>query len=152
MNKLLICGGRPLDGEVRISGAKNATLPIIAATLLADGPSTIANVPHLQDVTTMIELLGRMGVGDTVDDGMRVTIDPRETAHCVAPYELVKRMRASILVLGPLVARFGEADVSLPGGCAIGAEYAAAPRHARAKPRAGDGGGAHCVAPAALRA
>ena len=121
MNKLLICGGRPLDGEVRISGAKNATLPIIAATLLADGPSTIANVPHLQDVTTMIELLGRMGVGVTVDDGMRVTIDPRGTAHCVAPYELVKRMRASILVLGPLVARFGEADVSLPGGCAIGA-------------------------------
>ena len=121
MNKLLICGGRPLDGEVRISGAKNATLPIIAATLLADGPSTIANVPHLQDVTTMIELLGRMGVGVTVDDGMRVTIDPRGTAHCVAPYELVKRMRASILVLGPLLARFGEADVSLPGGCAIGA-------------------------------
>ena len=121
MNKLLICGGRPLDGDVRISGAKNATLPIIAATLLADGPSTIANVPHLQDVTTMIELLGRMGVGVTVDDGMRVTIDPRGTAHCVAPYELVKRMRASILVLGPLVARFGEADVSLPGGCAIGA-------------------------------
>jgi UDP-N-acetylglucosamine 1-carboxyvinyltransferase len=121
MEKLLICGGRRLEGQVRISGAKNATLPIIAAALLGDGPTTISNVPHLQDVTTMIELLARMGVGVTMGEGMRVTVDPRGTAHCVAPYELVKRMRASILVLGPLLARFGEADVSLPGGCAIGA-------------------------------
>jgi len=120
MDKLLITGGVPLEGEVRISGAKNATLPILAATLLADGPVTISNVPHLQDVTTMIELLGRMGVSVTVDERMRIEVDPTSIRDHVAPYELVKTMRASILVLGPLVARFGEADVSLPGGCAIG--------------------------------
>ena len=122
MDKLQITGGIPLEGEVRISGAKNAALPILAATLLADGPVTVGNVPHLQDVTTMIELLGRMGVSVTVDEkhahrGRCATL----RQDCVAPYELVKTMRASILVLGPLLARFGQADVSLPGGCAIGA-------------------------------
>ena len=121
MDKLQITGGRPLEGEVRISGAKNASLPILAAALLADGPVTIANVPHLQDVTTMIELLGRMGVSVTLDERMQVEVDPTTIREHVAPYELVKTMRASILVLGPLVARFGAADVSLPGGCAIGA-------------------------------
>ncbi len=121
MDKLQITGGKPLEGEVRISGAKNATLPILAGALLADGPVTISNVPHLHDVTTMIELLGRMGVSVTVDEKMRITIDASTLTECFAPYELVKTMRASILVLGPLLARFGKADVSLPGGCAIGA-------------------------------
>ena len=120
MDKLLIKGGRALEGEIRISGAKNATLPILAATLLADSPTTIGNVPHLHDVTTMIELLGRMGVGVTINDRMRIEVDASTIKHYSAPYELVKTMRASILVLGPLVARFGEAEVSLPGGCAIG--------------------------------
>jgi UDP-N-acetylglucosamine 1-carboxyvinyltransferase len=121
LDKLQIRGGVPLDGEVRISGAKNATLPILAGALLADGPVTIGNVPHLQDVTTMIELLGRMGASVTVDERMRIEVDPRTTRETFAPYELVKTMRAAILVLGPLVARYGSADVSLPGGCAIGA-------------------------------
>ena len=121
MDKLQIRGGVPLEGEVRISGAKNATLPILAGALLADGPVTIGNVPHLQDVTTMIELLGRMGASVTVDERMRIEVDPRTTRETFAPYELVKTMRAAILVLGPLVARYGSADVSLPGGCAIGA-------------------------------
>jgi UDP-N-acetylglucosamine 1-carboxyvinyltransferase len=121
MDKLQIQGGIPLEGEVKISGAKNATLPIVAATLLADGPVSIGNVPHLQDVTTMIELLGRMGVSVTVDERMRIEVDANTLREPFAPYELVKTMRASILVLGPLVARFGKADVSLPGGCAIGA-------------------------------
>ena len=121
MDKLQIRGGVPLDGEVRISGAKNATLPILAGALLADGPVTIGNVPHLQDVTTMIELLGRMGASVTVDERMRIEVDPRTVRETFAPYELVKTMRAAILVLGPLVARHGSADVSLPGGCAIGA-------------------------------
>ncbi len=121
MDKLQITGGIPLEGEVRISGAKNATLPIVAAALLADGPVSIGNVPHLQDVTTMIELLARMGVTVTLDERMRIEIDPTTLKECFAPYELVKTMRASILVLGPLVARYGKADVSLPGGCAIGA-------------------------------
>jgi UDP-N-acetylglucosamine 1-carboxyvinyltransferase len=120
MDKLEIQGGQPLEGEIRISGAKNATLPILAGALLADGPVTIANVPHLQDVTTTIELLGRMGVSVTIDDRMRVEIDTSTIKEFFAPYELVKTMRASILVLGPLLARFGRADVSLPGGCAIG--------------------------------
>jgi UDP-N-acetylglucosamine 1-carboxyvinyltransferase len=120
MDKLEIKGGQPLEGEIRISGAKNATLPILAGALLADGPVTIANVPHLQDVTTTIELLGRMGVTVTIDDRMRVEIDTSTIKEFFAPYELVKTMRASILVLGPLLARFGKADVSLPGGCAIG--------------------------------
>jgi UDP-N-acetylglucosamine 1-carboxyvinyltransferase len=121
LDKLQIRGGVPLDGEVRISGAKNATLPILAGALLADGPVTIGNVPHLQDVTTMIELLGRMGASVTVDERMRIEVDPRTLRETFAPYELVKTMRAAILVLGPLVARHGSADVSLPGGCAIGA-------------------------------
>ncbi|MET0986655.1 MAG: UDP-N-acetylglucosamine 1-carboxyvinyltransferase [Steroidobacteraceae bacterium] len=121
MDKLLITGGVPLEGEVRISGAKNAALPILAATLLAAKPVSIGNVPHLQDVTTMIELLGRMGVSVTIDDRMRVEVDASTLNDSTAPYELVRKMRASILVLGPLLARYGHADVSLPGGCAIGA-------------------------------
>ncbi len=121
MDKLQINGGIPLEGEIRISGAKNATLPILAGTLLADDSVTVGNVPHLQDVTTTIELLGRMGVSVTVDERMRIEVDPTTIREYFAPYELVKTMRASILVLGPLVARFGHADVSLPGGCAIGA-------------------------------
>ncbi|ANB01348.1 UDP-N-acetylglucosamine 1-carboxyvinyltransferase [Ectothiorhodospira sp. BSL-9] len=120
MDKLIISGGGPLQGDVRISGAKNAVLPILAATLLADGPMTIGNVPHLQDVTTTMELLGRMGVTLTVDERMRIEVNPNTLRECVAPYELVRTMRASILVLGPLLARYGEAEVSLPGGCAIG--------------------------------
>jgi UDP-N-acetylglucosamine 1-carboxyvinyltransferase len=121
MDKLQITGGVRLDGEIRVSGAKNATLPVLAAALLADGPVNIGNVPHLHDVTTMIELLARMGVTVTVDERMRIEVDPSSIKECFAPYELVKTMRASILVLGPLVARYGRADVSLPGGCAIGA-------------------------------
>ncbi len=121
MDKLQITGGRALAGEVRISGSKNATLPILAATLLADTPCAISNVPHLQDVTTMIELLGRMGVSVTVGDRMLVEVEASTLRQPLAPYDLVKTMRASILVLGPLLARFGHADVSLPGGCAIGA-------------------------------
>ncbi|MDQ1343043.1 MAG: UDP-N-acetylglucosamine 1-carboxyvinyltransferase [Pseudomonadota bacterium] len=121
MDKLQIRGGVPLDGEVRISGAKNAALPILAGALLADGPVTIGNVPHLRDVTTMIELLGRLGASVTIDERMRIEVDPRTTRETFAPYDLVKTMRAAILVLGPLVARYGSADVSLPGGCAIGA-------------------------------
>ena len=121
MDKLQITGGVPLEGEVRISGAKNATLPILAAGLLASEPVTICNVPHLKDVTTTIELLGRMGVSVTIAEGLRIEVDASTLKECFAPYDLVKTMRASILVLGPLVARFGRADVSLPGGCAIGA-------------------------------
>ena len=120
MAKIVISGGEPLNGDVWISGAKNAVLPILAATLLADGPVSISNVPHLHDVTTTMELLGQMGVQLTIDERMCIQIDPRTTNRYFAPYDLVKTMRASILVLGPLVARFGEADVSLPGGCAIG--------------------------------
>ncbi len=121
MDKLIITGGMPLNGEVRISGAKNAALPILAATLLADGPVTISNVPHLRDITTTLELLGRMGVQVTVDERMNVEVDPRTITNFFAPYELVKTMRASVLVLGPLLTRYGQANVSLPGGCAIGA-------------------------------
>jgi UDP-N-acetylglucosamine 1-carboxyvinyltransferase len=121
LDKLQIQGGIALEGEVRISGAKNAALPILAGALLADGPVGVSNVPHLQDVTTTIELLGRMGVSVTIGDRMRIEVDPTTIRDCVAPYELVKTMRASILVLGPLLARHGTADVSLPGGCAIGA-------------------------------
>ena len=121
MDKLQIQGGVPLEGEVRISGAKNATLPILAAALLADDPVVVANVPHLKDVTTTVELLGRMGATVTIDERMRIEVDGSTVKECFAPYELVKTMRASILVLGPLLARFGRADISLPGGCAIGA-------------------------------
>jgi UDP-N-acetylglucosamine 1-carboxyvinyltransferase len=120
MDRLIIRGGTPLRGEVRISGAKNAVLPIMAATLLADDPVTIGNVPHLHDVTTTMELLGRMGVSLIVDERMNIHIDARSITSFCAPYELVKTMRSSILVLGPLLSRFGRADVSLPGGCAIG--------------------------------
>jgi len=121
MDKLQITGGVPLEGEVRISGAKNATLPILAGALLADDPVVVANVPHLKDVTTTVELLGRMGATVTIDERMRIEVEGSTLKECFAPYELVKTMRASILVLGPLVARFGRADISLPGGCAIGA-------------------------------
>jgi UDP-N-acetylglucosamine 1-carboxyvinyltransferase len=120
MAKIVISGGEPLHGDVWISGAKNAVLPILAATLLADGPVSIGNVPHLHDVTTTMELLGQMGVQLVLDERMKIHVDPRPIKSCSAPYDLVKTMRASILVLGPLVARYGQAEVSLPGGCAIG--------------------------------
>ncbi|MGI9221363.1 MAG: UDP-N-acetylglucosamine 1-carboxyvinyltransferase [Woeseiaceae bacterium] len=121
MDKLLIDGGVTLSGKINCSGAKNAALPILAATLLAKEPVTVRNVPHLKDVTTTIALLQTMGVEITIDDQLNVEVDASEVSRLEAPYELVKTMRASILVLGPLVARFGRADVSLPGGCAIGA-------------------------------
>lgn len=120
MDKLIITGGTRLDGEIRISGAKNSALPILAATLLADTPVTVCNLPHLHDITTMIELFGRMGVQPVIDEKLNVEVDASTIKTLVAPYELVKTMRASILVLGPMVARFGEAEVALPGGCAIG--------------------------------
>lgn len=120
MDKLIITGGNRLEGTIRISGSKNSSLPILAATLLADSPITIGNLPHLQDVTTLIELLGRMGVTVVINDHMQIEVDPSTITSYDAPYELVKTMRASILVLGPLLAHFGEAHVSLPGGCAIG--------------------------------
>ncbi|AEF23624.1 UDP-N-acetylglucosamine 1-carboxyvinyltransferase [Pseudomonas fulva] len=120
MDKLSITGGVRLDGEIRISGAKNSALPILAATLLGDAPVTICNLPHLHDITTMIELFGRMGIEPVIDEKLSVEVDARTMKTLVAPYELVKTMRASILVLGPMVARFGEAEVALPGGCAIG--------------------------------
>jgi UDP-N-acetylglucosamine 1-carboxyvinyltransferase len=121
MDKLLIKGGIQLDGEIRVSGAKNAALPIIAASLLADEPVKLNNLPHLQDVTTIMELLGLMGAKITLDESLQVEIDTGGVISCTAPYELVKTMRASVLVLGPLLARYGKANVSLPGGCAIGA-------------------------------
>lgn len=120
MAKIVIAGGEPLNGEVQISGAKNAVLPILCATLLADSAVEIGNVPHLHDVTTTMELLGEMGVQLIVDEKLTITADPSHVTNTVAPYELVKTMRASILVLGPLLARFGHAEVALPGGCAIG--------------------------------
>jgi len=120
MDKLIITGGSCLSGEIRISGAKNAALPILAATLLSDKPVSVGNIPHLHDITTTMELLGRMGVRLVVDEKMNIEVDSSTINSYVAPYELVRTMRASILVLGPLLARFGEAHVSLPGGCAIG--------------------------------
>ena len=120
MDKLIINGGKPLQGDVLISGAKNAALPIMAATLLASDNVTISNVPHLRDITTMMELLGQLGAQLVIDEKMNVQVDASNINELVAPYELVKTMRASILVLGPLLTRFGKADVSLPGGCAIG--------------------------------
>jgi len=120
MDKLIITGGAPLNGELRISGAKNAALPILAGTLLSESPVTVGNVPHLLDITTTMELLGRMGIGLTVDEKLNIEVDTRPISSYVAPYDLVKTMRASILVLGPLLSRFGKAEVSLPGGCAIG--------------------------------
>jgi UDP-N-acetylglucosamine 1-carboxyvinyltransferase len=120
MDKLIITGGAPLDGEIRISGAKNAALPILMGALLSDSPVRVGNMPHLHDITTTLELLGRMGVTLTVDERSGVVIDPTTLTDTEAAYDLVKTMRASILVLGPLLAKFGKADVSLPGGCAIG--------------------------------
>ena len=120
MDKLIITGGTSIAGEIKISGAKNAALPILAATLLADGPMTVGNVPHLQDVTTTMELLGAMGVHLVIDEKLNIETDVSTIKRFFAPYELVKTMRASILVLGPLLSRFGQAEVSLPGGCAIG--------------------------------
>ncbi|MBT8128873.1 MAG: UDP-N-acetylglucosamine 1-carboxyvinyltransferase [Gammaproteobacteria bacterium] len=120
LNKLLIQGGTRLNGEIRISGAKNAVLPILAGTLLADGPAIIENVPHLHDVTTTVELLGCMGVQVVIDEKLSIEVDCSTIENYVAPYHLVKTMRSSILVLGPLLARYGQAEVSLPGGCAIG--------------------------------
>jgi UDP-N-acetylglucosamine 1-carboxyvinyltransferase len=120
MEKLIIQGGKKLNGEITVSGAKNAALPIMAGTLLTAHPVLISNVPHLKDITTMMELLGRLGSKLVVDEKMNVQIDTSSVHNVQAPYELVKTMRASIVVLGPLLARFGEAEVSLPGGCAIG--------------------------------
>ncbi|MAZ89681.1 MAG: UDP-N-acetylglucosamine 1-carboxyvinyltransferase [Cellvibrionaceae bacterium] len=120
MDKLIITGGRAISGEVRISGSKNSGLPILAATLLADAPLHICNLPHLNDITTMLALLRCMGVGVTIDEKMCVEVDPTSINDFTAPYDLVKTMRASILVLGPILARHGVANVSFPGGCAIG--------------------------------
>ena len=120
MDKLIITGGARLSGELRISGAKNAALPILAATLLSETPVSVGNIPHLHDITTTMELLGRMGVHLVVDEKMNIEVNSSTITSFEAPYELVRTMRASILVLGPLLARFGEARVSLPGGCAIG--------------------------------
>ncbi|MGM1051463.1 MAG: UDP-N-acetylglucosamine 1-carboxyvinyltransferase [Pseudomonadota bacterium] len=120
MDKLIIIGNGPVDGEVWVSGAKNAALPILCATLLSEEPVTIGNLPHLQDITTTLELLGHLGLEPVMGEKMTIQLDGAQVKHCDAPYELVKKMRASILVLGPLIAHFGHADVSLPGGCAIG--------------------------------
>src|SRR5690625_4588349 len=121
MAKIRIVGGRPLQGQVEISGAKNAVLPILMASLLTGEPCRLHGVPHLRDVTTTIELLAQMGVGVALDDRMTVELDAGAMDSDIAPYNLVRTMRASILVLGPLLARRGAAQVSLPGGCAIGA-------------------------------
>ncbi len=121
MDKLVLRGGNPLSGTIRASSAKNAALPIMAASLLAETPVLLKNIPHLRDITTTMELLGQMGVGLTIHENMDVEIDASNVHTLSAPYDLVKTMRASILVLGPLLARFGRAEVSLPGGCAIGA-------------------------------
>ena len=120
MDKLLIRGGKPLHGELKVSGAKNAALPILAATLLSSESVVVRNLPHLHDVTTMLELLGCLGVEVIIDERLGVEVDANTITNYQADYDLVKTMRASILVLGPLVARFGEAHVSFPGGCAIG--------------------------------
>ena len=120
MDKLIISGGRTLSGEIRVSGAKNAALPILAASLLSETPVVIGNIPHLHDITTTMELLGGMGVQLVIDEKMNIEVDSSSINQFYAPYDVVKTMRASILVLGPLVARFGQANVSLPGGCAIG--------------------------------
>ena len=120
MDKLIIEGGTQLQGEIWISGSKNAALPILFATLLAENKVTVANLPHLQDITTTIALLGALGVKVSIDDGMQISIEAGTLSSVTAPYDLVKTMRASILVLGPLLAKHGEANVSFPGGCAIG--------------------------------
>ncbi|GFO72572.1 UDP-N-acetylglucosamine 1-carboxyvinyltransferase [Bathymodiolus japonicus methanotrophic gill symbiont] len=121
MDKLLITGGKQLTGTLTVSGAKNAALPILAATLLSDTPVLVGNIPHLHDITTTMELLGCMGVELSVDEKLNIEVNSSTINKLEAPYELVRTMRSSILVLGPLLARFGQADVSLPGGCAIGA-------------------------------
>ena len=121
MDKLCITGGQRLDGRLKVSGAKNAALPILTGTLLTEEPVVIGNAPHLNDVTTMIELLGCLGAEVVIDENMNVEVSARNLTQLRAPYELVKTMRASFLVLGPLVARYGQAEVSFPGGCAIGA-------------------------------
>jgi len=120
VDKLIIHGGIPLEGDICISGAKNAALPILAATLLTTEPMVISNVPHLHDITTTMALLGGMGSELMVDEKLNIEVNNRQIRNFFAPYELVKTMRASILVLGPLLSRYGQADVSLPGGCAIG--------------------------------
>lgn len=120
MDRLLIRGGIRLDGELRASGAKNSALKMLAAALLADGPVKISNVPHLRDITTMIELLGSLGVGVVINEKMNVEIHANTIKSFTAPYDLVKTMRASFNVLGPMLAHYGQAEVSLPGGCAIG--------------------------------
>jgi len=121
MEKLWLKGGRPLVGEVEASGAKNAALPLLAATILAEEPVVLHRVPHLRDVSTMLTLLAHEGAAISYDDGGRLEVDTRPLSRPEAPYEIVRTMRASALVLGPLLARFGRARVSLPGGCAIGA-------------------------------
>ncbi len=120
MSKLSIIGGTPLNGEIKISGSKNAVLPILTATLLANQAVTVSNIPHLHDVTTIMELLAQLGVKLTIDEKLNIHVDSSKIYNYCAPYELVKTMRASILILGPLITKFGEARVSLPGGCAIG--------------------------------
>ena len=120
MQKIVVEGDIALHGEVRVSGAKNAVLPILCAGLLGDGPLLVRNVPNLQDVKTTIRVLAELGAGIHLDDAFNIHIDPRSVRSHVAPYELVKTMRASVLVLGPLLAKHGAAEVSLPGGCAIG--------------------------------
>src|SRR5690554_4308847 len=120
MDKLVIQGPAKLAGEVKISGSKNAALPIIMGTLLSAEPVVLSNVPHLRDVTTSIQLLATMGAKVMIDERMNISLDSAEILTKEAPYDLVKTMRASILVMGPLLARFGEAKVALPGGCAIG--------------------------------
>ena len=120
MDKLIVDGGVPLHGSVRISGAKNSGLPILIASLLTDKPFLIRNIPHLQDVTTTLDLLGRLGAQMQLDESMDVEVNAADVNSYRAAYELVKTMRASILVLGPLLARFGRAEISMPGGCAIG--------------------------------
>lgn len=120
MDKLVITGGVRLQGEIRVSGAKNSALPILAATLLASEPVRVANLPHLHDITTMMELLGCLGAELTLDENLDIEVNTSRVNQFTAPYELVKTMRASILVLGPMLTRFGTARVSFPGGCAIG--------------------------------
>tara|TARA_B100001750_G_scaffold39911_1_gene28964 strand:+ start:632 stop:1105 length:474 start_codon:yes stop_codon:yes gene_type:complete len=120
MDKLLIKGNNELNGEITASGAKNSALPVLAASLLADSPMRVGNLPHLNDVTTMIELLGSMGIEIMLNEDMDVNVNPSSIKNLNARYELVKTMRASILVLGPLLAKFNKAKVALPGGCAIG--------------------------------
>ena len=120
MEKLIIKGHIPLNGEIKISGAKNAALPILAATLLTNDSVRISNIPHLQDVTTIVSLLGQLGVKITLDEKSNIEANASKLSSFNAPYDLVRTMRASVLVLGPLLSRFGRAEVSLPGGCAIG--------------------------------